>query len=91
MVIRRNDDPERELTIVPSIQVEHIIRFYYEGPGGAHQAPNTTSAKIIGCFWWPNLKHTVGTVYIDAEVTSTAGVTLPLPLETLFKVPGLRT
>ena len=51
LVIRRHDDSEQELTIVPSTQVEHIIRFYHEGPGGAHQAPKTTSAKIIGCFW----------------------------------------
>ena len=36
LVIRRHDDPERELIIVPSTQVEHIIRFYHEGPGGAH-------------------------------------------------------
>ena len=49
LVIRRHDDPERELTIVPSTQVEHIIRFYHEGPGGAHQAPKATSAKIISC------------------------------------------
>ena len=27
LVIRRHDDPERELTILPSTQVEHIIRF----------------------------------------------------------------
>ena len=59
LVIRRHDDPKRELTIVPSGQVEHIIRFYHERPGGAHQAPNATSAKIIGCFWWPNLKRDV--------------------------------
>ena len=59
MVIRRHDDPERELTIVPSTQVEHIIRFYHEGPRGAHQVPKATSAKIIGCFWWPDLKRDV--------------------------------
>ena len=59
LVIRRHDDPERKLTIVPSTQFEHIIRFYHEGPGGAHQAPKATSAKIISCFWWPNLKRDV--------------------------------
>ena len=58
-VIRRHDDPERELTIVSSTQVEHIIQFYHEGPGAAHQAPKATSAKIIGCFWWPDLKRDV--------------------------------
>ena len=59
LVIRRHDDPERELTILPSCQVAHIIRFYHEGPGGAHKAPKATSAKIIGCFWWPDLKRDV--------------------------------
>ena len=59
LVIRRQDDPERELTIVPSGKVEAIIRFYHEGPGGAHQAAKATSAKIIRCFWWPDLKRDV--------------------------------
>ncbi len=59
LVIRRHDDPERELTLVPNTRVEHIIRYYHEGPGGAHQAPKATSAKIIGCFWWPDLKRDV--------------------------------
>ena len=49
LIIRRHDKPERKLEIVPSTQVEHIIWFYHEGPGGAHQAPKKTSAKIIGC------------------------------------------
>ena len=59
LVIKRLDDPERELTLVPSAKVEHIIRFYHEGPGGAHQAAKATSAKIIRCFWWPDLKRDV--------------------------------
>ena len=59
LVITRHDDPERELTIVPSAKVEHIIRFYHEGPGGAHQAAKATSAKVIRCFWWPDLKRDV--------------------------------
>ncbi len=50
MIIRRHDDPERDLAIVPNTRVEYIIRYYHEGPGGAHQAPKATSAKIIGCF-----------------------------------------
>ena len=59
LVIKREDDPERELTLVPSAKVEHIIRFYHEGPGGAHQAAKATSAKVIRCFWWPDLKRDV--------------------------------
>ena len=59
IIIKRHDDPERELTIVPSAKVEHIIRFYHEGPGGAHQAAKATSAKVIRCFWWPDLKRDV--------------------------------
>ena len=59
LVIRRHNDPERELTIVPSTQVEHVILFYYAGPGGAYQASKATSAKIIGCFRWPYLKRDV--------------------------------
>ena len=59
LVIRRNDDPERELMLVPNTRVEHIIRYYHEKPGGAHQDPKATSAKIIGCFRWPDLKRDV--------------------------------
>ena len=59
LVLRRLDDPERDLIIVPSSRVENIIRFFHEGPGGAHQAPKATSAKIIRCFWWPDLKRDV--------------------------------
>ena len=57
LVLRRLDDPERDLIIVPSSRVENIIRFFHEGPGGAHQAPKATSAKIIRCFWLPDLKR----------------------------------
>ena len=56
LVFHRNDDPQRELTIVPEACVERVIRFYHEGPGAAHQATKATSAKIIRSFWWPNLK-----------------------------------
>ena len=38
IVIRRADDPERELAVVLSALVERVIRFFHEGPGGAHQA-----------------------------------------------------
>ena len=68
--MRRQDDPERELTIVPSSQVDHIIRFYHEGPGGAHQAPKATSAKIIDCFWWPDLKRDVLLTWRAAQSVS---------------------
>ena len=59
LVIRRHDDPERELTIVPNMRVANIIQYYHAGPGGAHQAPKATYTKIIGCFWWPYLKRDV--------------------------------
>ena len=59
LVIRRHDDPEFELTIVPNTGVKHIIRYYHEGPGGAHQAPKATSERIIGCFLCPNHKQDV--------------------------------
>jgi transposase InsO family protein len=59
IIIKRHDDPERELTVVPSAKVEHLIRFYHEGPGAAHQAAKATSAKVIRCFWWPDLKRDV--------------------------------
>ena len=59
LVIRRHDDPESELTLVPNTRVKHIIRYYHEGPGGAHQAPKAISAKIIGYFWWADIKRDV--------------------------------
>ena len=59
LVIRRHDDPECELTIVPNTRVEYIIHYYYKGLGGAHQAPKATSAKNICCFWWHDLKRDV--------------------------------
>ena len=59
LVIRRNDDPEREQTVVPCARVDKIIRYFYEGPGGAFQARKATSAKIIPRFWCPELKGDV--------------------------------
>jgi hypothetical protein len=38
LIIKRLEQPERNLTIVPSARVEHIIRFSHEGPGGAHHS-----------------------------------------------------
>ena len=59
IVLRRADDPERKLILVPSAFVERVIRFIYEGPGGAHQATKATSAKVIQRFYWPGLKREV--------------------------------
>ena len=59
LIVKRSDDPERELILVISSLSERIIRFFHEGPGGAHQAPKATSAKIIRSFWWPDLKRDV--------------------------------
>ena len=59
LVIRRHDDPTRELTIVPNARVKHIIRFNHEGPVESNQALKAISAMIISCFWWPNLKRDV--------------------------------
>ena len=59
LIIRRYDDPKRELKLVSSSLGERIIRFYHDGPGGAHQASKATSAKPIRCFWWPDFKRDV--------------------------------
>ena len=48
--IRRNDDTEREQTVVPCARVDEIIRYFHQRAGGAHQAPKATSAKIIPRF-----------------------------------------
>ena len=42
LVIRLNDDPEREQAVVPCTRVDEIIRYFHVGPGGAHQAPKAT-------------------------------------------------
>ena len=54
-MIKRHEDPERELVIVPSSLCERVIRFFHEGAGVAHQAAKATSAKVICSFWWQNL------------------------------------
>ena len=59
IVLRRSDDPKRELILLPSSLTERIIRFYHEGPGGSHQAAKATSSKIIRRFFWPHLKRDV--------------------------------
>ena len=58
IVIRRADDPERKLVVVPSALVKRVIRFFHEGPGGTHQAAKATSAKVIQRFYWPGLSAT---------------------------------
>ena len=59
IVLRRADDFERELILVPSALVERVILFFHEGPGGAHQTAKATSAKIIQRLFWPGLKRDV--------------------------------
>ena len=59
IVLRRADDPERELILVPTALVERVIRLFHEGPEGAHQISKTTLAKIIQRFVWPGLKRDV--------------------------------
>ncbi len=56
IVHMRADDPDRELIVVPSSLFKRVIRFFHEGPGGAHQAAKATSAKVIERFFWPDLK-----------------------------------
>ena len=48
LVVKRLDDLERELIIVPCTLSERIIQFYHEGPRGAHQAAQATTAKSFG-------------------------------------------
>ena len=59
LIVKRSDDPGRELILVPSSLSERVIRFFHEGPGGAHQAPKAILAKIIRYFCWPDLKRAV--------------------------------
>ena len=58
-ILRRSDDPQREHIVVPSSLIERVIRFFHEGPGGAHQAAKATAARIISRFFWPDLKRDV--------------------------------
>ena len=59
ITLRRSDDPQRELIVVPRSLIERVIRFFHEGIGGANQAVKTTAAKIISRFFWPDLKRDV--------------------------------
>ena len=59
IILRRSDDPQRELIVVPSSLIERVIRLFHEGPGGAHQPAKATVAKIISRFFWPDLKRDV--------------------------------
>ena len=58
-MLKRTDDPEIELILLPSSLIERIIRFFHEGPGGSYQAAIATSSKIIRRFFWPHLKGDV--------------------------------
>lgn len=53
------DDPERELTLVPSEIIDSIIRYFHDGLGRAHQAAKATAAKIIRISYWPDLEKDV--------------------------------
>ena len=56
IALRRADNSERELVLVPSALAKRVIRFFYKGPGGAHQTAKATSANVIQRFYWPGLK-----------------------------------
>ena len=59
IVLRRVYDPDGALILIPSALVERVIRFFLEGPGGAHPASKATSAKFIQRFFWLSLKRDV--------------------------------
>ena len=47
LILKRVEDPERELIMVPAELVERVIRILHEGVSAAHQAAKTTTTKII--------------------------------------------
>ena len=57
--LRREDDPQRELVVVPAGLVERIIRINHEGLGAAHQAAKATSARTLKVFYWAGLKRDI--------------------------------
>ena len=59
IVLKRTDDPERELILLPSSLTERIIRGFHECLRGSHQAAKATSSKINRRFFWPHLKRDV--------------------------------
>ena len=59
MVLKRVEDPERELILVPAGLEERIIRVIHEGVGASQQASKATAAKVIQRFYWPGLKRDV--------------------------------
>ena len=59
IVLKRADDPERELIVVPASLVERIIRYNHEGLGAAHQAAKATAARTLRVFFWVGLKRDV--------------------------------
>ena len=46
IVLRRTDDPERELILLPRSLIERIIRFFHEGPGGSYQEQKNLYQKL---------------------------------------------
>ena len=59
LFLRRADDPQRELVVVPAGLVERIIRYNHEGLGAAHQAAKATSARTLRVFYWAGLKRDI--------------------------------
>ena len=59
LIVKRLDDLERKLILVPISQSKRLIRFFHDRAGGANQAPIAISAKIIRSFWLPALKRDV--------------------------------
>ena len=59
LFLRRSDDPERELIVVPARLVDRVIRYNHEGFGAAHQAAKATTVRTLRVFYWPGLKRDI--------------------------------
>ena len=59
LVLKRVQNPERELILVPAGFKVRIIRVLHEGVGASHEAAKATVAKVIQRFYWPGLKRYV--------------------------------
>ena len=59
LVLKRVEDTERKLILVPAGLEVRIIRDLHEGVGASHQAAKATTAKVIQRFYWPGLKRDV--------------------------------
>ena len=58
-ILKRVDDCEIELIIVPAELVERVIRFLHERVGAAHKAAKATATKVIQRFFWAGLNRDV--------------------------------